>query len=634
MGLASAPASARSAAGAAAVWARGHGPRTRRPRGGSACGRCSAASREPGCAPTSPGPTCPHLESPRRRRRGAGPGPDPAAGCPPGHEPSDLARRRARSWRSGPSGPRVVAAGRGAGQPGSSSSPAATSARWPSRRPARVTARRSGAGRSARRPVTACASASPTTACATPATRSSCSAPRATGSRCGAGSRGPGSRPRTGSRGCGRLLGPLTRPLGPRWRGRSAPATASTCRPSEPANGSPRDSCRGCQRHLPSPPPTPASPCPSRPCPRLALRVRWRAVDDVALTLDLALPRRRRRPGLRPRRHPGAARHAPPAREAALLAELDLDDDQTYRLCGGRREHGLRRRAGDHRARRCRFLDEALVPLEQARPGRGRRDRRAARTSPSRPSSPRSASTAAPSQAAGPQRPTDWLDLEVVIRIGTPPPRAGDADRGDDQRRRSASSSRTAPTSGSTPTGVRRALRPGHGGPRARSSSPTTRSACTRTTWACGRSSTRSASSTPRPAPGSASGRRLRQLRDLDALPDVKPTASRPTCGPTSSRASGGWRSCGSSGSAGSSPTTWGWARRSRRSRWSPHARRARPRGGRAVPRRRTDERGLHLGPRGRDLHPRASSSARSPSPRARAGAGRWPRCTRAPTSS
>ena len=43
--------------------------------------------------------------------------------------------------------------------------------------------------------------------------------------------------------------------------------------------------------------------------------------------------------------------------------------------------------------------------------------------------------------------------------------------------------------------------------------------------------------------------------------------ACRRSCAPTSARGSAGWRRCGSSSSAGSSPTTWGSARRCRRSR-------------------------------------------------------------------
>ena len=80
-------------------------------------------------------------------------------------------------------------------------------------------------------------------------------------------------------------------------------------------------------------------------------------------------------------------------------------------------------------------------------------------------------------------------------------------------------------------------------------------------------------------------------------------SGSRPSCAPTSSTASGGWPTCGRRASAASWPTTWGSARRCRRWRSSrtPGSAGAAP-----VPGGRADQRGGHVGARGRAVHPRA----------------------------
>ena len=81
---------------------------------------------------------------------------------------------------------------------------------------------------------------------------------------------------------------------------------------------------------------------------------------------------------------------------------------------------------------------------------------------------------------------------------------------------------------------------------------------------ACGTSWPRSASSTPRRAPGSsrstgllADGRAAQRRRS--------PPVCAHSCVPTSATVSTGCASCGGTGSAACSPTTWGWARRCRR---------------------------------------------------------------------
>ncbi len=62
--------------------------------------------------------------------------------------------------------------------------------------------------------------------------------------------------------------------------------------------------------------------------------------------------------------------------------------------------------------------------------------------------------------------------------------------------------------------------------------------------------------------------RQVGALLELDAIAEHEPRRRcRRSCGPTSAMASAGWRRCGSSSSAESSPTTWGSARRCRHSR-------------------------------------------------------------------
>ena len=63
-----------------------------------------------------------------------------------------------------------------------------------------------------------------------------------------------------------------------------------------------------------------------------------------------------------------------------------------------------------------------------------------------------------------------------------------------------------------------------------------------------------------------APGRRAARAR-RDRRARAAGDAAGASCAPTSARASAGWRRCGSSSSAGSSPTTWASARRCRRSR-------------------------------------------------------------------
>ena len=83
---------------------------------------------------------------------------------------------------------------------------------------------------------------------------------------------------------------------------------------------------------------------------------------------------------------------------------------------------------------------------------------------------------------------------------------------------------------------------------------------------AVGRADRRSASWCARPRCGSSRCRDCsRWARSNGVSQAPAGWHRRRSCVPTSWKASSGWRSCGGTGSAGSSPTTWAWARRSRR---------------------------------------------------------------------
>ena len=90
--------------------------------------------------------------------------------------------------------------------------------------------------------------------------------------------------------------------------------------------------------------------------------------------------------------------------------------------------------------------------------------------------------------------------------------------------------------------------------------------------------------------PPSSTRRRLRRLTRC--------------CARISAPGSSGSRSCGSTGSAASSPTTWGWARRCRRWRCSPRTPGPRVSDAKSLPHRRADERAGELGGGGAQVHP------------------------------
>ena len=214
------------------------------------------------------------------------------------------------------------------------------------------------------------------------------------------------------------LLAPVERPVGSKVA-RALTAGDRFAVPADEVERLTTDYLPRLQRHLPVASADASVQVPELPRPRLALGLQWRAVDEVALrwswryrvgsddrTYGLADTR-----GLRGIRAPDE--------EAELLAALELDDAQTYRLCGGRREHGLRPEQVITGPAVIGFLEETLVPLEAS--GQVEVDESGVRPRFTElHEQPEVSFTAAPEQP-GPESPTDWLDLQVVIRIGTRP---------------------------------------------------------------------------------------------------------------------------------------------------------------------------------------------------------------------
>lgn len=214
------------------------------------------------------------------------------------------------------------------------------------------------------------------------------------------------------------LLAPVERPIGTRVAGALKGGDRFAV-PAEDIERLTSDYLPRIQRHLPVASSDASVHVPEPPRPRLALTVTWRAVDEVALTWTW-----RYRAGSDDRVYGltdtrGLRGIRDPEQEADLLAGLELDDAQAYRLCGGRREHGLLPEQVITGPAVIGFLDETLVPLEAS--GQVEIDE-----SGHRPSftelheQPEVSFTSAPDQP-GPESATDWLDLQVVIRIGTRP---------------------------------------------------------------------------------------------------------------------------------------------------------------------------------------------------------------------
>ena len=359
------------------------------------------------------------------------------------------------------------------------------------------------------------------------------------------------------------LLAPVDRPVGTKVA-RALKGGDRFAVPGEEVERLTTDYLPRLQRHLPVASSDASLAVPEAPRPRLVLGVHWRAVDEVDLTWTF-----RYRVGADDRVYGlddtrGLRGIRAPEQEAELVTGLRLDETQTYRLCGGRREHGLRPEQVITGPAVIGFLDETLVPLEDS--GQVEIDETGVRPSFTElHEQPEVSFTSAPEQPGpstphrlarppgrDPGRRTRPLGLaqvleamtlgaeRIILRDGAHvridrPEFAAAAGPGDRRR----ASSRTSPATG----------------------------ARARPTSGCGPSSPSSGSSTPRPQQWL---RAARALRDLTGLPEVEPGGLRRSCAPTSSTGSAGWRSSGRPGWAGSSPTTWGWARRCRPWRSSP----------------------------------------------------------------
>ncbi len=214
------------------------------------------------------------------------------------------------------------------------------------------------------------------------------------------------------------LLAPVDRPVGARV-GRALRAGGRFVVPGEERERLTGDYLPRLQRHLPVGSSDASVVVAEAPRPRLALELTWVAVDEVALSWSW-----RYRVGADDRVYAlgdtrGLRGIRAPEQEAGILAALSLDDDQTYRLCGGRREHGLVGEQVISGPAVIGFVDDTLVPLEAS--GQVEIEETGHRPDFTElHDQPEVSFTSAPEQA-GPGSPTDWLDLQVVIRVGTRP---------------------------------------------------------------------------------------------------------------------------------------------------------------------------------------------------------------------
>jgi superfamily II DNA or RNA helicase len=215
------------------------------------------------------------------------------------------------------------------------------------------------------------------------------------------------------------VVAPLDRPAG----ARTARALRAGRQLALPASEVPRlasDYLPRLQRHLPVSSSDASIVVSPAPRPRLALAVTWKAVDEVAwdwgwryrVGADDRVYGLEETRGLR-----GGVRD--PLAEGATLAALELDEEQTHRLCGGRREQGLLPAQVLTGAPVIAFVEETLRPLERS--GQVEIEEVGHRpTFQELHEAPEVSFTSAPEQP-GASTPTDWLDLQVVIRIGDRP---------------------------------------------------------------------------------------------------------------------------------------------------------------------------------------------------------------------
>ena len=176
------------------------------------------------------------------------------------------------------------------------------------------------------------------------------------------------------------------------------------------------------QRHLPVVSSDGSVAVPAAPEPRLALSVTWKAVDEVhtAWSWRYRVGEEDRAYGLAETRGLRGVRRRDA--EVALLAALDLSEEQVHRLCvRQRREEGLTPEQTFHGWAAVAFAEDTLVPLEESRQVEieevGARphyqeatEAPVVRFQPRWPEDP-------DGEGAVVER-TDWLDLEVLVTIG------------------------------------------------------------------------------------------------------------------------------------------------------------------------------------------------------------------------
>ncbi|GAA1925154.1 DEAD/DEAH box helicase [Nocardioides marmoribigeumensis] len=222
------------------------------------------------------------------------------------------------------------------------------------------------------------------------------------------------------------VVGPLARPLGPRAR-RLLAADEGLRVPGDRAGDLLAEGLPRLARQLPVASADASVTVPAQVPPRLALRVRWRAADQVEASWEwryrigdpdggddrvYGLGETRGHRGLRDL-----------VKERAVLDDLDLTDDMALLMCvEGRRPLGLEPARTFTGYQAVGFHDEVLVPLEQS--GQVEIDETGVRPhfqeATERPEVrfvPRGDESGG--AAAGTSPRTDWLDLEVVISIGS-----------------------------------------------------------------------------------------------------------------------------------------------------------------------------------------------------------------------
>ena len=217
------------------------------------------------------------------------------------------------------------------------------------------------------------------------------------------------------------VLAPFVAPVGPRTR-RLLAEVETLAVPQEDVPDLVADYLPRLQRHLPVVSSDGSVPVPEVAHPRLALTVTWKAVDEVhtAWTWRYRVGEDDRVYGLDETRGLRGVRRRDA--ELALLAALELSDEQVHRLCRRqRREEGLTPEQTFHGWAAVAFTEDTLEPLEasgqvEIEEVGARPDYQEATGAPVVRFVPRGQVGADGEGGAGGR--TDWLDLEVLVTLG------------------------------------------------------------------------------------------------------------------------------------------------------------------------------------------------------------------------